>query len=81
MLIEALIGILNKPRAEKTADEVQWTLAQMEKHGSIEHAKRVAYRFAHRAQHLMDTRLSFLPPSEAKRFLRALVDYVVYREL
>jgi geranylgeranyl diphosphate synthase type II len=78
---EALISILNKPRAEKTADEVQWTLAQMDKHGSIEHAKRVAYRHAHRAQQLMDTRLSFLPPSEAKRFLRALVDYVIYREL
>jgi geranylgeranyl diphosphate synthase type II len=77
-----LIEILNKPRTEKEADEVQWILDLMDYYGSIPYAKEVAWRFARQCKRLFEARLaSYLPPSEAKDFLRTVVEYVVYREL
>jgi len=76
-----LISILNKPRDEKRPREVAWILGKMEEYGSIAYGKEVAWRFAARAKELLETRLSCIPKSEAKAFLRGIVDYVVYRDL
>jgi len=76
-----LISILNKRRDEKQPEEVAWILDRMEAYGSVPYAKDVAWRFARRARDILDTRLCFIPESEARDFLRALVSYVVYRDL
>lgn len=76
-----LVGILNKPREEKQAEDIIWILERMVGHGSIEHAKSVAWSFARKAHDVLRTRLDGLPPSNAKDFLQAIVDYVVYRDL
>lgn len=76
-----LIAILDKPREHKQVDEIAWILGQMMAHGSIDHAKEVAWHFARKAHDVLRTRLSSLPPSSAKSFLQAVVDYVVYRDL
>jgi geranylgeranyl diphosphate synthase type II len=78
---ETLIGILNKHRTEKNAEEISWILEKMHKYESISHAKNVAWRFARQAKHLLETRLTDLIEAEAKQFLRTLVDYMVHREL
>ncbi|MGC9335268.1 MAG: polyprenyl synthetase family protein [Anaerolineae bacterium] len=78
---DRLISILNKPRAEKEPDEVAWVLDEMDQYGSVAYAKDVAWRFALRARDILKRRLQCMPESEAKAFLRAIVDYVVYREL
>jgi geranylgeranyl diphosphate synthase, type II len=78
---ERLIDILNKPRAEKEPEDAAWILERMEAHGSIDYAKQVAWQFAHRSKAILQRRLRRLPESEAKAFLRAVVDYVVYRDL
>ena len=76
-----VVSILNKPRTEKRPEEVAWILDKMEEQGSISYAKEVAWDFARRARAILETRLRCIPESEAKNLLRAVVDYVVYREL
>jgi geranylgeranyl diphosphate synthase, type II len=76
-----LIAILNKARDQKQPDEIEWILRQMALHGSIDHAKQVAWSFARKAHDVLRTRLAGLPASNARHFLQAIVDYVVYRDL
>lgn len=75
------IVILNKPRTEKQPEEVAWILQQIEACGSVAYAKNVAWRFAWRAKQILEDKLTELGNSEAKAFLQAIVDYMVYREL
>ncbi len=76
-----LVRILNKPRNKKRPSEVAWVRDRMEQYGSIAYAKDVAWRFARRTRQLLDTRLGAIPESQARQFLEAIVDYVVYRDL
>lgn len=76
-----LISILNKRRIEKQPAEVAWIMDKMEEYGSVPYAKDVAWSFARRARDIFETRLCCIPESESKEFMRAVVNYVVYRDL
>ena len=78
---QRLIAILNKPRNEKEQEDTTWILERMEHHDSIAFAKQIAWQHANRSKEILRRRLNCIPESEAKAFLRAIVDYVVYREL
>jgi len=90
---EALLATLAAPRAEKTAAQIEFLYRQMQACGSIEHGWQVARRHAALAAELLAA-LPFmqaqspLRPDEAwtceladARFLRELVNYVIYRNL
>ncbi len=76
-----LIDILNTPRDDKRADDIVWILARMDDLGSIDFARDIAWRFAHHASYILDYRLTAIAASEARSFLRVLVDYMVNRKL
>lgn len=84
--------ILRKPRSEKTEKDVEFILNEMKRCGSIEHGKKLAQKYAHKAQVLLDEmtflRSSSIQPEEQwecefadRRFIAELVNYVVYRNL
>jgi len=63
----------------KTPEEIAFLHRQIERHGSIEHARRVARRFAHKAEEIL-CRADWLAPSVHRDFLQELVGFVVDRE-
>lgn len=90
---DELLDVLATPRERKTAAQIGALLAEMERCGSIAHGWQVARAHADLAAQLL-ARLDFLAPrtplaaDEAwpcevvdARFLRELVNYVIYRNL
>jgi geranylgeranyl diphosphate synthase type II len=90
---EAILRILALPRREKKPEQVAFILAEMERCGSLRHAKAIARREADRAAALLAS-LDFLEPVTSIRpgelwevpevdcrFLVELVHYVVSRNL
>ncbi|HSI61355.1 MAG TPA: polyprenyl synthetase family protein [Ideonella sp.] len=90
---ERLLQTLAAPRAQKTAGQIALIHEEMQRCGSIEHGWQVARRHAALAAQLL-AELAFmqpetpLRPDEAwaceladQRFLRELVNYVIYRNL
>jgi geranylgeranyl diphosphate synthase type II len=77
----SLLAWLGRPRSRRTFEESGEVLRQMEHWGSIEHARRVAARYAARATSLFETTLGFLPESEDKAILRQVIHYVNVRLL
>ena len=88
-----LLEVLATPRERKTPEQIGALLAEMERCGSIAHGWKVARAHADLAAQLL-ARLDFLAPrtplaaDEAwpcevvdARFLRELVNYVIYRNL
>lgn len=88
-----ILAILATPRERKTAEQSAFVFAQMQRCGSIEHGWQVARAHADLAARLLEG-LAFLQPAtplqpdEAwdceltdRRFLRELVNYVIYRNL
>ena len=88
-----ILAILTTPREKKTAEQSGFIFAEMQRCGSIEHGWQVARAHADLAARLFD-KLTFLQPAtplradEAwdcevtdARFLRELVNYVIYRNL
>jgi len=73
--------IYQKPRESKTQKDVEYVISLMEKYGSIEHAKKKSLEFAEQAKNIFDRNFGFMPESEAKSSIRALVDFVVKREM
>jgi geranylgeranyl diphosphate synthase type II len=74
------LGILRTPRAEKTGAQVRRLLGWIEREGSLEYAARVARGFAARARARLEETRPWMPPSEHRAFLEALVERVVERE-
>lgn len=88
-----ILRILELPRTEKSVEQVDFILAEMRRCGSFEHARGIARREAGRAAEILES-LSFLEPETPirsgerwatavadRRFLRELVNYVIYRNL
>ena len=73
--------IMNKERHEKKKAEVDYVLSLMKKYGSIEYAKDKALFFAKRARKNFDRHYAFMKNSEAKKFIEALFDFVINREM
>lgn len=88
-----LLAVLATPREHKTAAQIGLLLAEMERCGSIAHGWQVARAHADLAARLLEG-LAFLAPQSPlaadeawacevvdARFLRELVNYVIYRNL
>ncbi len=71
--------LLQTPRRQKDAAEVQWLLNAMTERGSIAYGRRMAERFVERAVALDQRGLSFYEENEARHFLREMLWYVVER--
>jgi len=76
-----VLSIMNKERHEKKKEEIDYILSLMKKHGSIEYAKEKALFFAKRARKSFDKKYSFMKDSESKRFVEALFDFVINRDM
>ncbi|VVB73947.1 Short chain isoprenyl diphosphate synthase [uncultured archaeon] len=75
------LAIMNKDRDKKTDKEVKYILGLMKKYGSIAYAKEKAIGFARKARRDFDRDYAFLKNSESKRFIEALFDFVINRDL
>jgi geranylgeranyl diphosphate synthase type II len=76
---ERLATILRADRAERTANDVDWIRAQMDRYGCIDYARRYAHRLAGAALHEYSVAFSRLPDSRDKRFIEQMVTWVVER--
>lgn len=88
-----ILKILATPREDKTSDQIESILKLMQKYGSIDHGWCLARSYAKQSAELFET-LDFLEAetplrSEEKfiseyhdrRFLKELINYVIYRNL
>lgn len=88
-----MLEILATPRPEKTPEQVEFVMEQMRQYGSIEHGWAVARSLAQKAADILDS-LDFMEPETPirpgekwqtpvhdRRFLKELINYVIYRNL
>ena len=71
--------IMALPRKKRTLDHVEWLRDTMERHGSIDHARTVAQALVGAAYHEFDQVYGALPDSRDKRFIAALIPWVLER--
>jgi geranylgeranyl diphosphate synthase type II len=76
---ERLAAILRSGRAGRSAEDVAWMRAQMDRFGCIEYARRYAHGLAGAARHEFGRAFAHLPDSRDKRFIGELVTWVVER--
>ncbi|MFE1744040.1 polyprenyl synthetase family protein [Coleofasciculus sp. H7-2] len=88
---EKILEILALPREKKTTDQLAFIIEKMECCGSIEHGWKVARSLSNRAAEIFES-LDFLQPETPirpeeqwvcsvhdRRFLKELINYVIYR--
>jgi geranylgeranyl diphosphate synthase type II len=75
----ALESLVEDVARTKTRDDVEWLLAQIERHGSLGYARVVARARAATAGAML-TSWTWMKPSVHRAVLQALVDYVVERD-
>jgi geranylgeranyl diphosphate synthase type II len=88
-----MLEILATPRLEKTPEQVEFVMEQMRQYGSIEHGWAVARSLAQKAAQILES-LDFMDPETPlrpgetwqtpvhdRRFLKELINYVIYRNL
>ncbi len=78
---EDILRFLGKPRDERTILEVEHIRAAMGERGSIEYAQAVARGMADAAHEAFDDAFGHASDSRDRRFIEALIDYVIEREL
>ncbi len=78
---QKFFSIMNKSRADKTQEEVDYVLSLMKKYKSIDYAKAKAFQFAKSASEKFDRYFADIPDSNAKLAIRSLIDFVVNREM
>jgi geranylgeranyl diphosphate synthase type II len=76
-----LEGILRKPRGQRVARDIAWIDEAVRRTGSVDVARGVARDFAAAAATSFEAAYGPLPESDAKAFLRKVVDYVVERDV
>ena len=75
-----ILEIMNKPRSQKTPEEVREVIELMNKYGSVEYAKERARKYAMEAKELFDKKFTHVPGKEARDTISGLVEYFVTRE-
>jgi geranylgeranyl diphosphate synthase type II len=75
-----LLSIMAKCREEKTEEEVDWIIDQMQRHGSIAHARGLARACQAEAEAMFGYDLAFLSRQPARDRLEALIQYVLERD-
>jgi geranylgeranyl diphosphate synthase type II len=76
---DRLTAILRDGRHARTAADVAWMCAQMDRYGCIEYARRSAHRLAGAALHEYSLAFAGVPQSRDKRFIEEMVTWVVER--
>jgi geranylgeranyl diphosphate synthase type II len=76
---ERLAAILRAARVERTAADVGWIRAQMDRYECVEYARRYAHRLAGAALHEYSLAFADVPDSRDKRFIGEMVTWVVER--
>jgi geranylgeranyl diphosphate synthase type II len=76
---EKVLNIMNKPREQKTKEEVAHILQMMKDKGSIDYAKQKAKAFAAKAKKMFPKLR--VPAGSARDELAAIIDFIVEREL
>ncbi|MFC1649287.1 polyprenyl synthetase family protein [Patescibacteria group bacterium] len=77
---DKVLKIVGKERKDKTNNEVEWVISLMEKHGSIDHAKKMAGRFRNNALEIFENDLKFLSRQPHRDNLRALTNFIFDRD-
>lgn len=77
---KALSGFLAKPRAARSAKEVDWVHGLMAHHDCIAYARRASRELLEAARGAFETAFAGARPDE-RRFLEAFMDYMVARDL
>ena len=72
-------AVLAAPRDRRTAEDVAWLRAAIERHGSIDYARRVAEGLVGAAAYEFTRVYAGLPESRDKRFIAALIPWVLER--
>ncbi|MDY7015823.1 MAG: polyprenyl synthetase family protein [Cyanobacteriota bacterium] len=88
-----ILDILALPRQHKTPEQIGFILEEMKRCGSIEHGWHLARSLANKADELFES-MDFLQPTsplqpgekcgspfQDRRFLKQLINYVIYRNL
>lgn len=76
---ERLARFLALPRAARDDADVAWVRARMDAYGSLDHAARIAHGLAGAALHEFEACYGALPDSRDRRFIAALVPWVLSR--
>jgi len=74
-----LVRFLGKRRAARSAEEVAWVRALLDRTGALEHARTAAQALGGAALFEFDTYFDGLPDSRDARFIRALLTWVMQR--
>jgi geranylgeranyl diphosphate synthase, type II len=72
--------ILERPRNEKTADDIRYLYSLIHAHGSIDYARNFARRFANKAEQILFRAYAWMPPSVHRDFLLGMAEYVISRD-
>ena len=78
---QEILRIMSKKREEKTKEEVNRVLQLMMSSGSVDRAVTEAKRISREAKAVFEDRLTAIPEGESKNALRAIIDFVVERDL
>jgi geranylgeranyl diphosphate synthase type II len=74
-----LDDLLALPRTRRTAADVEWIRAAIDRHGSIAYARKVAQALVGAAEYEYARVYAGLPDSRDKRFIAALIPWVLER--
>lgn len=74
-----LLKILQENREQKTEAEVEWTIEQMEKYGSLEYGQKLMEKFAKKAVRYFGQELNFLDHQPYRTYLSMLPDFLLKR--
>ena len=76
---ERIKEIMDKPREEKSNEEVEYIISLMEKYKSIEYAMEKAKEFSKKAKEILE-KMDFFENKEAKDKLMLAVDFIINRD-
>lgn len=78
---DRLQRLLATPRSQRTADQIAWARALMDRQGSIDAAREIAAHLAAAALREFTACYEGLPDSEHRRFIGDVVLYMIERDL
>jgi geranylgeranyl diphosphate synthase type II len=73
-------AILERPRADKTMEDIDCLFEMIHRHKSIDYARDVARRLARRSERVFDQVSVWMPPSIHRDVLISMADHVIVRE-
>ncbi len=74
-----LDALLATPRGRRTAEDVNWLRATIDRHGSIAYARKVAEALVGAAEYEFGRVYAHLPESRDKRFIAEVIPWVLER--